>query len=76
MNVPSSVIAPSTAAEDQAYVIAFIDDDWDHWSSLLDANLYRGWRSGHRWHFASLHGGANGDWTYDDSEVVVIRPLP
>lgn len=72
MQVLQSIIDPATALADKPYVIAFRDDDWDHWASLDQANTYRGWRANGRWGFAWSSDGETGDWTYDDDEIVVL----
>lgn len=75
MQIPESVIDPATAPADKQYVIAFADDDWDHWASVDEASQYRGWRENGRWRFSVLDGGPVGDWDYADDEIIVLRPL-
>lgn len=75
MELPNSAIDPATAPDDKQYVIAFEDDDWDHWSTVDEANTYRGWRENGRWRFTDLEGGPVGDWSYDDDEIIVLREL-
>lgn len=77
MKIPDSVIDPATADLDVwVYVVAFKDDDWDHWDSPSRIALYNGCRrpSG-RWNVRDLTSGAPIDWSYADDEVVVLQVL-
>ena len=75
MHVPNSIIDPATAPDGKPYIVAFRDDDWDHWSDLHEASTYRGERFGGRWLFSPLGSGAQGRWSYADEEIVVVAEL-
>lgn len=77
MNIPDSVIDPSTAITYVwAYVVAFRDDDWDCWESPSQIAKYNGARrSSGRWNVRDLTTGAPVDWDYADDEIVVLQVL-
>lgn len=72
MQVPDSIIDPSTAASGVAWLIAFRDDDWDHWSSPADMQTYLMVRDADagRWRFGE---NDEGGWDYADDEIVVLK---
>lgn len=75
MQIPDSIIDPAEADPDSAYLIAFKDDDWDHWDSLDQASKYNGRkRRGARWNVRDLAAGLPIDWSYDD-EIVILGVL-
>ncbi len=78
MQVPSSSIDPATADPDiWGYVVAFKDDDWDHWDSRSQIANYNGCRRSTtgRWNVRDLVTGSPVDWDYADDEIVVLDVL-
>lgn len=76
MRIPDSIIDPAQADPDTAYRIALVDDDWDHWTDLSQALTYNGRRRrGARWNLRNLASGDPVDWSYDDTEVIVLEAL-
>lgn len=77
MEIPHSIIDPSSADPDVwAYVVALKDDDWDHWDSPRQASKFNGCRrSTRRWNLRDLVTGSPVDWDYDDDEVVILEVL-
>lgn len=72
MRIPETVIDPAAAASCAEHIVAFRDDDWDHWDDLAQATTYRGRRGeGGRWSITS-RGGVPVDWAYADDEIIVL----
>lgn len=76
MKPPESVIEPASAPPDATYLVAFLDDDWDHWTHLAQAPTYLGQRCGSDprspWQVRTLDAQPL-DWAYDDSEIVILE---
>lgn len=73
MEIPKSIIDPAAAPTDATYLIAFEDDDWDHWDELSQAPSYLAQRSDTgRWWVRSLDGTPV-DWDYADDEVILLE---
>lgn len=76
MQIPESIIDPSSADPDTAYVVALKDDDWDHWDRIDDVSVFNGRRrKGARWNLRDIVDGTPVDWDYADNEIVVIQPM-
>lgn len=74
MQIPTSPIDPTTVLDAKRFAVALKDDDWDHWDDASQAHTYIGYRSATgRWVLTSWIGEQL-DWTYEDSEVIVLRP--